>query len=139
MTTLHRVSGQPTWLLGRANGRAQQLLHEAFRQQGFRGYHFRVLAALDEFGPASQADLGRSTGIDRSDITATVNELTAGQLVHRDPDPDDRRRNVIAVTERGVAALQRLDAALAAVQATVLAPLDERERATLIRLLTKLG
>jgi DNA-binding MarR family transcriptional regulator len=139
MTTLRRVSGQPTWLLSRANTRAQQILQDAFRNEGFRGYHFRLLAALDEHGPASQADLGRRTGLDRSDVTNTLSELVARRLARRAPDPDDRRRNVIVVTEQGVEVLERLDAVLAGVQDAVLAPLSERERSTLVRLLAKLG
>ncbi len=139
MTVLRRISGQPTWLLSRANFRAQQILHDAFAREGVRGYHFRLLAALDEFGPASQADLGRRTGIDRSDIVAAVSSLVASRLVSRESDPDDRRRNVIAITARGAETLQRLDSAVAAVQDAVLEPLSERERATLARLLAKLG
>lgn len=139
MTTLRRIRGQPTWLLNRANVRAQQIMHDAFAREGVRGYHFRLLAALDEFGPASQADLGRRTGIDRSDIVATVSDLVAGGLASREPDPDDRRRNIIAISGRGVETLHRLDAVLAAVQDAVLEPLSDRERATLTRLLAKLG
>lgn len=138
MTALQRVSGQPTWLLSRANARAQQILHDAFARHGVRGYHFRLLAALDEFGDASQADLGRRTGIDRSDVVAAVNELVAGGLVSRTPDADDRRRNVIAITARGLKTLRQLDAVLADVQDVVLEPLSDRERATLVRLLDKL-
>ena len=126
MTALRRVSGQPTWLLSRANARAQQILHDAFGREGLRGYHFRLLAALDEFGHASQADLGRRTGIDRSDIVAAVNDLVASGLVSRTPDVDDRRRNVIAVTTRGLKMLQQLDAVLADVQNIVLEPLSDR-------------
>jgi DNA-binding MarR family transcriptional regulator len=139
MTALRRVSGQPTWLLSRANARAQQTLHDAFGREGLRGYHFRLLAALDEFGHTSQADLGRRTGIDRSDIVAAVNDLVASGLVSRTPDADDRRRNVIAITARGLKTLQQLDAVLADVQNIVLEPLSDRERATLVRLLVKLG
>jgi DNA-binding MarR family transcriptional regulator len=104
-----------------------------------RGYHVRLLAALDEFGTASQADLGRRTEIDRSDVVGAVNELVARGLVDRTPDPHDRRRNVIAITPAGQARLAELDSVLAAVQDAVLEPLTERERTTLVRLLQKLG
>ena len=139
MVALRRIAGQPTWLLSRANARAQTILRDAFDAEGVRGYHFRLLAALDEHGPASQADLGRSTGIDRSDVVATLNDLVAGGLAVRRPDPADGRRNVVAITAGGTAVLQRLDAVLARVQDAVLAPLTDRERTTLVRLLSKLG
>jgi DNA-binding MarR family transcriptional regulator len=103
-----------------------------------RGYHFRLLAALDQYGPSSQADLGRNTGIDRSDVVATVNDLLAKGYAKRQRDPTDRRRNVVTITARGARALARLDAVVADVQAAVLSPLTPSERATLVRLLAKL-
>lgn len=139
MPTLRRVDGRPTWLLSRANARAQTILREAFEAAGVRGYDFRVLAALDEHGPVSQAELGRHTGIDRSDVVATVNRLVESGWARRDQDPVDRRRNVVTITRRGRAQVERLDAVLAGVQAMVMAPLSDREQATLGRLLAKLG
>lgn len=138
MSALRRVAGRPTWLLSRANARAQALLHEAFAAEGVRGYHFRILAALDEHGPSSQAALGRNTGIDRSDVVDTVNDLVAWGYARREPDAADRRRNVITITPRGAAALERLDAVLDDVQDAVLAPLTPNERTRLVRLLTKI-
>jgi DNA-binding MarR family transcriptional regulator len=138
VSTLRRVAGRPTWLLSRANARSHALLSDAFAAEGVRGYHFRLLAALDQHGPASQADLGRHTGIDRSDVVATLNDLVATGLAQRRPDPADRRRNVVTMTTRGADALERLDAVLDDVQDAVLAPLEPNERETFLRLLAKL-
>ena len=139
MSPLKRVATRPTWLLSRASTRAQTLLADAFATEGLRGYHFRLLAALDEHGPSSQADLCRHTGIDRSDVVATLNDLVERGLARREPDPGDRRRNVVTITRRGVSTLERLDAAVDVVQAAVLAPLTAGERKTFVRLLAKLG
>ena len=138
MSALRRVAGKPTWLLSRANARAQGLLTDAFTAEGLRGYHFRVLAALDQYGPSSQADLGRHTGIDRSDVVATLNDLVARRFAQRKPDPGDGRRNVITMTRRGANALERLDLVLDEVQDAALAPLTPSERTTLVHLLAKL-
>ena len=139
MSPLTRVAGRPTWLLSRANIRAQNLLRDAFAAEGVRGYDFRVLAALDEYGPASQAEIGRHTGVDRSDVVATVNDLLASRFVRRRPDAEDRRRNIVTITAAGTAKLERLDAMLDGVQDAVLAPLTATERRTLLRLLAKMG
>ena len=138
MSALRRVAARPTWLLSRANARAQGLLADAFGAEGVRGYHFRLLAALDQYGPSSQADLGRHTGIDRSDVVAALNELVERGLAERQPNLSDRRRNVISLTRRGADTLERLDAVLDDVQEAVLAPLTSGERATLVRLLARL-
>jgi DNA-binding MarR family transcriptional regulator len=138
MSTLRRVANRPTWLLGRANARSQALLADAFAEAGMRGYHFRVLAALEEHGPASQADLGRTTGIDTSDVVAAVNHLVAEGFVRRQPDEVDRRRNVISITTRGLAAVEQVGRAVDRVQDVVMEPLSERERSTFVRLLAKL-
>lgn len=139
MATLRRLSGRPTWLLSRANARAQELLGAAFAAAGVRGYHFRLLAALDEHGPSSQAELGRVTGIDRSDVAVTLDDLAGEGLARRSPDPEDRRRNVITITDAGVTRLEALDAVLTGVQEAVLEPLASGERETLLRLLAKLA
>jgi DNA-binding MarR family transcriptional regulator len=136
--SLERVAHRPTWLLSRANARAQELLAAAFAAEGLRGYHFRLLAGLDQYGPSSQADLGRNTGIDRSDVVAALNQLVAGGLARRAPDPADARRNVVTITRRGRTTLERVDATLDDVQAAVLEPLTPGERATFLRLLAEL-
>jgi DNA-binding MarR family transcriptional regulator len=114
-------------------------LAEAFATEGLRGYHFRVLAALDQYGPSSQADIGRHTGIDRSDVVAALNDLVDRSLAVREADEADRRRNVVKITKRGVATLTRLDRQLDKVQEAVLAPLTPTERARLVPLLAKLA
>jgi MarR family transcriptional regulator, lower aerobic nicotinate degradation pathway regulator len=139
MSPLQRVAGRATWLLSQVNGRAQALLAEAFAAAGIRGYHFRLLAALDQYGPSSQADLGRYTGIDRSDVVAALNELVEGGLARREPDRTDARRNVVTATRRGRSTLERVDAQLDEVQDEALAPLTPNERTQFVRLLAKLA
>jgi DNA-binding MarR family transcriptional regulator len=135
----NRVAPRPTWLLSRANARSHRLLADAFTAEGVRGYHFRLLAALEQYGPASQADLGRHTGIDRSDVVASLNDLVASGLARREPDPADRRRNIVTMTKHGATALAHLDSVLDDVQDAVLAPLTANERKSFVRLLTKLA
>src|SRR5262245_24273363 len=88
--TPDRVRERPTWLISRAFARSSGLLAAGFdaHGDGLRSYHYRLLAALEQWGPASQADLGRDTGIDRSDVTAALTELESRGLVERRPDPD---------------------------------------------------
>jgi DNA-binding MarR family transcriptional regulator len=136
--TFSRILEMPTWLITRAYAHSHRLLADGFAAAGFRGYHYRLLAALEEFGPASQAALGRRTSIDRSDVVAALNELAARGLIQRSPDPDDRRRNVITITPAGTEQLRTLAPILDGVQDQLLAPLSAAERTQLIGLLTRL-
>jgi DNA-binding MarR family transcriptional regulator len=128
----------PSWLMTRAAARAHRLVSEGMASAGARGYHYRLLAALAESGPASQADLGRRSGIDRSDVVAAVNELGEAGFVERATDPVDRRRNVVTMTPAGVRQLGRLDGVLAEIQDELLAPLSAGERDQLMRLLSRI-
>ena len=132
------LMAKPTWLVSQVSWHAHRLLAAGLAGAGARGYHVRVLAALAEFGPASQASLGRRVEMDRSDVTAAVGELAADGLVERTTDAGDRRRNVVTITDAGRARLASLDVILDRVQDELLAPLSARERATLAELLTRL-
>ena len=134
-----RVRDLPTWLLGRAAMRSHRLLAAGFAEAGAHGYHYRLLAALEEFGPASQADLGRRAGIDRSDVVAALNKLAEHGHIERAPDPADRRRNIVSITPAGLRHLTRLDGVLARVQERVLAPLPEAERGPFLAALARLA
>src|SRR5258705_4994816 len=96
-----------------------------------------MLAALDEFGPSSQADLGRCTGIDRSDVVAAVNAMVERGFVQRSPDPSNGRRNIVTITAAGKDHLKNLSALLGDAQDELLRPLSAAERKTLAALLSR--
>jgi DNA-binding MarR family transcriptional regulator len=135
-----RLKDRPTWLISRAYARSSGLLNAGFEAHGggLRGYHYRLLAALDEWGPASQADLGRSTGIDRSDVTAALAELESGSLIQRTVDPENKRRNIVTLTPEGVGRLHDLDMVVGTVQDELLAPLTAAQRRQFITLISLL-
>ncbi|HEX5566075.1 MAG TPA: MarR family transcriptional regulator [Streptomyces sp.] len=130
-----RLLDTPSWLLSQVTAHAHRLVWDAFTTTGTRRYHYALLAALEEYGPASQATLGRRCCIDRSDVVAALNELADRQLVERSPDPTDRRRNIVTITPAGLDHLGRLDEALDRAQDTLLAALPADERARLVGLL----
>ncbi|PXX62433.1 DNA-binding MarR family transcriptional regulator [Nocardia tenerifensis] len=128
----------PTRLVTQVALVANRATDRALGATGSRRHHHALLAALAEFGPISQADLGRRTRIDRSDIVATVNELAGRGFVERGPDHGDRRRKIVTITAAGTAHLAELDERLAVAQDELLAGLDAAERAELVRLLTRI-
>ena len=138
--TPDRLKDRPTWLISRAYARSAALLAAGFdaNGNGLRGYHYRLLAALEQWGPASQADLGRDTGIDRSDVTAALTELESRGLVERRVDPTHRRRNIVTMTPRGLDTLVDLDAVIDQIQEEVLAPLTAAQQRQFVALTSRL-
>jgi MarR family transcriptional regulator, lower aerobic nicotinate degradation pathway regulator len=127
-----RLRGLPSWLLNQAALAAQRLVGDGLSDVGAHRSHYAVLAALDEFGPDSQAALGRRCGIDRSDMVALVNVLSGEGLVGRRADPSDRRRNVITITAAGRRRLRALEQVVGRLQDALLAPLSADEREHLV-------
>jgi MarR family transcriptional regulator, lower aerobic nicotinate degradation pathway regulator len=130
-----RLRALPSRLLNLAAGYAQRQVGERLAALDARPWHYATLAALEEFGPDSQSGLSDRTGIYRSDLVATINELTAQGLVVRAPDLADRRRNAITLTDEGRRQLRRLDVLIADAQAEFLAPVSQADQAELIRIL----
>jgi len=139
--TPDRLKDRPTWLISRAYARSATLLATGFEAQGngLRGYHYRLLAALEQWGPASQADLGRDTGIDRSDVTAALTELESRGLVERRVNPDHKRRNIVTITPQGLDCLLDLDIVIDQIQDAVLAPLTAAQRRQFVSLMARLS
>ena len=98
---------------------------------------FAVLAALDEYGPLSQADIGRRLGLDRNDVNGIVGRLETGGQIDRHPDPADRRRNIVTLTSTGRGYLDELQQYADRVQDELLARLDAGERRQLEALLAR--
>lgn len=136
-----RIADQPTWLISRVYAKSNALLNAAFEEHGggLRKYHYRLLAAVEEFGPASQADLGREASLDRSDVVAVLDELQKRGLVERATDPSDRRRNVVSITTAGSKQLRMLDDVIAEIQVRLLEPLSATGREQFTRLLRQMA
>ena len=130
-----RLRALPSRLLNLAAGYGQRQVGERLATLDSRKWHYATLAALEEFGPDSQSGLSDRTGIYRSDLVATINELTARGFVVRAPNPSDGRRNVITLTNEGRRHLKRLDVLIAEAEAELLAPLSQADQAELVRIL----
>jgi DNA-binding MarR family transcriptional regulator len=137
--TPERLKGQLSRLVGMTAAQMRRVAGDALRAVGAHKDHFVVLAALAEFGPASQAALSDRTRIYKSDLVSVLNDLTDGSWVRRAPDPADKRRNVITITDDGERRLAELDRVLDGVNEHIMAPLGSDERAQLFALLGRIN
>lgn len=137
--TPERLKAQLSRLVGLTAGQTSRAAGEALRAVGAHKDHFLVLAALAEFGPASQSAVAGRAGVYKSDLVAVLNELADSGWIRRAADPTDKRRNVITLTNAGTARLAQLDTILADVNDHITAPLTQAERDQLFALLNRIN
>ncbi|MFF7308215.1 MarR family transcriptional regulator [Streptomyces sp. NPDC008137] len=125
---LPAIRSLPSWLLGRAAARGRTLVAEALAEEDMRMWHHVVLSAVRDLGPVAQADLGRGIGLDPKDLVGILDDLQSADLVLREPDPRDRRKNAVSLTPRGARLLGRCEKAARAANDELLAPLSAAER-----------
>lgn len=126
-----------TYLLSQVGKAARGRLAERLAAEGLRLWHMATLAALADFGPQSQRELGERLAVHASDMAKVVDDLAVGGLVERERDPADRRRVLVTLAPAGRRALNHQTAQALAVQDLVLAPLSPDERSELHRLLLR--
>ena len=122
--------------LGTRSGRRFAAALEPF---GLHPRHFGVMTVLDARPGTTQQDLADHSRVDRSSMVAVLDELEARGLAERRPDPADRRKRSIHLTDEGRTKLQQMRAVAREVGEQSFAALNEEERATLHHLLRKLA
>jgi MarR family transcriptional regulator, lower aerobic nicotinate degradation pathway regulator len=106
---------------------------------GLTQTQFAALAKLYEVGPCSQNHLGRLIYLDAATIKGVVDRLRVRGFVTAMPDPNDRRRRAVALTERGRALTEEAVKVAAEITAATLTPLSPDEQKAVVKLLKKLG
>ncbi len=99
--------------------------------------HLMTLSYLRDHTGCPQQELAEVLCMDANNVVLLLNELEDVGYVSRRRDPDDRRRHRVELTPSGTKALAKAEKAQEAIEDDVLAALDEDERATLWRLLSR--
>ncbi len=98
----------------------------------------QALAALEGAGqPLSPTTLADRLIVTTASITSLLDTLERRGLVERRPDPTDRRRLLVALTDDGRALVEQFLPEVVALQTAVMAELTETQRQQLLRLLSK--
>jgi DNA-binding MarR family transcriptional regulator len=126
---LPALAGRLGYLMKHAYVRLADLTGSALAPFGISGRECAVLIAIDERAPLSQQEVARRMGVDRTTMVALVDDLEGKGLVQRRQDPDDRRKNVVALTEAGRTTLRAATAATEQAERRFLAPLPDADAA----------
>lgn len=133
----YRLDEQVGFLLRLANQR-----HTAIFQQNtlseLTPTQFAALMRIAEIGPVSQNHLGRMTAMDVATIKGVVERLRRKGLIGLSPDPTDRRRTRIALSETAAALLDDLRDMGRRITEETLAPLSSTERRAFLALLARI-
>lgn len=114
---------------------ASRLLQKQF-SLGVR--EWRVVAILGDVGAVSAADMVGPAAFDKATVSRAIATLEKRGLVERMPDPGDRRKQLVQLTQAGAEIHDRI-VPLARMRARVLeSALTSEERAQLFVLLDKL-
>lgn len=103
------------------------------------GSDFAVLEALLHRGALPINEIGRKVLLTSGSITTAVDRLEDKGLVERRAAKDDRRAKIVHLTAEGRKLITRAFAEHAADMERLAGDLSRDERATLIRLLKKIG
>jgi DNA-binding MarR family transcriptional regulator len=90
-----------------------------------------VLGRLDREGPQSVSDLAAGARMRPQSMAQTVGELEENGLVARRPDPNDKRRQIVELTQAGRAALEEDRSHRDGWLSALLDDMSEHERAVL--------
>ena len=66
----------------------------------FNGAQGKILYVLWQHDHISIIELSRLTGLANTTLTSMLDRMEAAELLRRLPDPNDRRKNLIALTEK---------------------------------------
>jgi DNA-binding MarR family transcriptional regulator len=115
------------YLLKHAYLRYSEVSSQALAPYAVNGRLIAVLRTLAAHDPAPQGEVAKRMGVDRTTMVMLIDELQDKGLVQRHQDPQDRRRNVLVLTDTGAEVLRRSLETMQATERWVLRELSPDE------------
>lgn len=117
---------------------AVALFTKALQPRDLTPVQYAVLATLAQRSPISQAAMSNLIAYDRATIGGVVERLAAKGWLVRTLDPADRRLRMLSLSAAGARLLRSVGPRVEQVQADLLAPLNQHERASFEAICLKL-
>ncbi len=125
-------------LIRRAHQRASATFMSVLATHNLTPAQYFALTRLREKGEVSQNLLGRMSAMDPATIQGVVKRLGDRGLVVRVPDPTDRRRMILSLTDQGLAMIDGLRSGIDELSSKIVAPLSDSEQDQLRVLLKRI-
>lgn len=127
-----------TRLIAQANHKLESRLGATLKAKGLSLEHFRILSALVEEDGRTMSDLAAWALVDPPTMTKMVDRLVAAGSVYRTPDPKDRRKVLVFISDHGRSLQAEAFDPARDCASEVFDPLAAEDRATLSRILQSL-
>jgi len=137
-TTPYDVTEQVGHLLRKAYQRHTAIFQQQACDPQLTSIQFVTLCALRDHGPSSQAELIKATAVDQATIRGIVERLKARELVQLSPDPGDRRKVIVELTDSGAALLDAMIPCARQISELSMGSLNAGERVAILYLLRKM-
>ena len=124
--------------IGGISRRLNRTMDETLGEFGLDTAEHKALSALAQAGPpyrSTPGQLGRRMDLSSGAMTNRLDRMEEAGLIRRLPDPDDRRKVVVELTDHGRETYRSAVGAQAQKEALFAAALSDREKAQLNRLL----
>ncbi|HZG28322.1 MAG TPA: MarR family transcriptional regulator [Ensifer sp.] len=95
-------------LISGVNRKIEQAIEADLKPRGLAIEQYRVLRALKTDNGMPMGDLAARVFVDSPTLTKIIDKMVASADVYRGPDPNDRRRVLIFISDKGAALLADL-------------------------------
>ncbi len=126
------------YCLFKVASKQKSLAEREVSKMGMQTIHLGILVILGDEGPMSQMELGESLGIDKASMVKLIDKLEKLKLISRKSDINDRRVNLLTVTDRGKKTAIKAKEIVLQVEKKFLLCLSDQEQANLRLYLSKL-
>src|SRR3954447_18564602 len=128
----------PTLLVIKLGRITMHSFSEALEPFGIRPRHVAALIELRDSGELTQQTLCGRLHLDPTNLVAILNDLEKRGYATRRPGPEERRRHLGEVSNKGIAVVEKVTAVMDGVQDELLGDLEPAERRQLEGLLTSI-
>ncbi|MFP6581881.1 MAG: MarR family transcriptional regulator [Candidatus Hydrogenedentota bacterium] len=122
--------------------RARKKAGEFFRLRGLTDVQFNVISLLKhqsgDVGGLTQVELSRMMLVNRANITTLIDRMEKADLVVRKPVPDDRRYNIVELTEHGEKMYSDIAGVYRGKISEIMSVLDDAELDQLVSIMEKI-
>jgi DNA-binding MarR family transcriptional regulator len=128
---------RPGFLIRRAHQIVLSLFHNAVEPLAITTTQFATLEVLRAYRYVDQAAVAGILGIDRSTTGLVIEKLLSAGYIHRERDPNDKRRKLLVLAKEGREVINDLAEPIRRANERAMSPFTPKEAEMLIVLLAR--